>query len=145
METLTVAGIWLEQFAVNLESRTSLGAPLPATRYSAPYFGQTANSPGYSFCFEYRDARLGFQSRFLMISRSHISVKPSISRMVDEMRTHVREIRDDKFGQYHEHLELPGTYATVRCANEHGTYFYMLSESGLMIPKHWYCFTGLRY
>jgi hypothetical protein len=71
--------------------------------------------------------------------------KPSIEQLVFELESEVKEIPRDKFGRYHEELDIPGTYATIECFGENGRYYFMVSESGLMKPHSGFkkLFSGL--
>lgn len=135
--------LWLDQRVLRvLKSRTSVGQhPLARLRYSEPYYGKTASMWGYSFCFE---NLLASPQRFLMISRTHVASTelqarkaiPTHEQLVRELETEVTSIPKDKFGRYHEELRIPGTYATIYCCGKGGRYYFMVSESGRMMPYY---------
>jgi hypothetical protein len=77
-----------------------------------------------------------------MLSRTHVAfseieavrAKPTREQLVKELSNDMKKIPEDKFGQYHKDLDVPGTYATIECFGTSGRYFFMVSESGRMQP-----------
>ena len=134
--------LWLEQRVVGiLNCRIGTTRRLARECKCEPYFGRTAGMWGYLFCFEHRHPQFNYHRRFLMFSRTHYALqqpslhdRPQVEDLVRELETQVVRIPLDKFGRYHEELDVPGTYATVECRGAKGRYYYMISESGIMEP-----------
>ena len=117
--------VWLRAFADKLSD------------YASKPNGQRGHYPnkndrlGFYICYKYFGLKF---DRYLMTSRSHTDFNPSKKQIINELRSEEVEVRPEWCGKYHEHLRVPGSYATVR----YGDIWYILSESGIPEPfKKW--------
>jgi len=94
---------------------------------------------GYSFCL--RLPQPAGDDQFIMISRHNSTSRPPVNQIASELLSLDCVMRDGDYGFYYNRSHAKGQYASVKCGNR----WYMISQAGVMEPRHIYCFPGLSH
>lgn len=122
--------LWLSNISA------ALSDPFRSTVYSGPYFNRR-NIRGYSFCF--RLPQPSGAHRFIMVSRHKSPTRPTTEQIAEELSSPSCMMLDGNYGFYNNRSGTKGEYASVLCDHR----WYMISQAGIMEPKHGSCFPGL--